>query len=111
VLGDGSAGGAQWLENADRGLAAAVMGKVQPARGAACLRRVRAGTAAELLRAPGIPDAWLAEVLAKLPVRLRAALLDRVAIDSQAAAGPGSARLSGTVGGPWRPAGRAPTPR
>jgi flagellar motility protein MotE (MotC chaperone) len=87
VLGDGSADGAHWLQNADRGLAAAVMEKMEPTRAAACLRRVRAGTAAELLRAPGLPDAWLAEVLAKLPVRLRAALLDRVAMDSQAAAG------------------------
>lgn len=86
ALTDGAVDGAPWLEHMDRSHAAEILGRMQPAQAAAYLRLVRTGTAAGLLRSPSVQDSWLAEVLAALPARLRAALLDRIATNNPALA-------------------------
>jgi hypothetical protein len=84
ALADSSIDVTPWLEQ-DPSQAAEILERMAPVRAAACLQRVRTGTAAELLQAlSGARNGWLADVLAALPDRLRAALPDRVAMKSEA---------------------------
>jgi hypothetical protein len=84
ALADSSIDGTPWLEHMDPSQAAEILDRMPPARAAARLQRVRTGTAAEVLQAlSGAPAGWLADVLAALPDRLRAALPDRVAMKSE----------------------------
>jgi flagellar motility protein MotE (MotC chaperone) len=85
ALADSSMDETPWLEHMEPSQAAEILERMPPARAAGRLQRVRTGTAAEVLQVlSGAPFGWLADVLAALPDRLRAALPDRVAMKSGA---------------------------